>query len=116
MMIKRTGHYELLHEVVEHNGILYFAGIITEDKALDMEGQTRSVFQQLEQLLAAHGSSKERVLTALVFITDMRNKPAMNKVWKEWFGREHTPTRATIGVSDLEKDILIEVVFTAAKA
>lgn len=115
-MIKRTGDYELLHEVVEHNGILHFAGIITEDKALDMEGQTRSVFQQLEQLLAAHGSSKERVLTALVFVTDMKNKPAMNKVWKEWFGGKHMPTRATIGVSDLEKDILIEVVFTAAKA
>lgn len=114
-MIKRTGFYDLLHEVVEHNGILYFAGVITEDTSLDMAGQTKSVCDQLDKLLTDHGSSRDHVLTALIFITDMSQKPAMNKVWKEWLGPQQMPTRATIGVSDLEKGILIEVVVTAAK-
>jgi enamine deaminase RidA (YjgF/YER057c/UK114 family) len=34
---------------------------------------------------------------------------------EEWLTPSAMPTRATIGVSDLEKDILIEVVVTAAK-
>jgi enamine deaminase RidA (YjgF/YER057c/UK114 family) len=114
-MIKRSGHYELLHEVVEHNGVLYFAGVIAEDLSLDMAGQAKQVFDQIDQLLADHGSSREHLLTALIFVTDMKQKPAMNQVWKAWLPAHAMPTRATIGVSDLEKDILIEVVVTAAK-
>lgn len=114
-MIKRSNHYELLHEIVEYNGILYFSGVIAEDLSLDMAGQAKQVFDQIDQLLADHGSSRDRLLTALIFVTDMKQKPAMNKVWKEWLTPSAMPTRATIGVSDLEKDILIEVVVTAAK-
>jgi len=56
------------------------------------------------------------VLTALIFITDMSLKPAMNAVWKEFFPSAALPTRATIGVKDLGPGVLLEVVFTAAKA
>jgi enamine deaminase RidA (YjgF/YER057c/UK114 family) len=115
-VIKRSGpHAGLLHEVVEHNGTLYLAGIVTEDKSLDMTGQAKSVFKQIDQLLAANGSSKDKLLTALIFVTNMKDKPAMNAVWKEWLSPANLPTRATIGVSDLEPGILIEVVTTAAK-
>jgi enamine deaminase RidA (YjgF/YER057c/UK114 family) len=114
-MIKRSGPYAgLLHEVVEHNGILHFAGVVSEDAALDMAGQTLSVTRQIDALLAAHGSDKSRLLTALIFVTDMKQKPAMNKVWQAWLGPADLPTRATIGSSDLD-GYLIEVVVTAAK-
>lgn len=115
-MIKRSDPYgDVLHEVVENDGILYFAGITGEDKGQDMAGQTRSVLAQADQLLAAHGSDRNHLLTALIFITDMKQKPEMNKVWKEWLTPAQLPTRATIGSSDLD-GYLIEVVFTAAKA
>jgi len=115
-MIKRSDpHGDVLHEVVENDGILYFAGITGEDKGQDMAGQTRSVLAQADQLLAAHGSDRNHLLTALIFITDMKLKPEMNKLWKEWLTPAQLPTRATIGSSDLD-GYLIEVVFTAAKA
>lgn len=115
-MIKRSGpHADILHEVVEKDGILYLAGITGEDKSQDMAGQTRSVLAQVDELLAAHGSDKNHLLTALIFVTDMKLKPEMNKVWKEWLTPAQLPTRATIGCSDLD-GYLIEVVFTAAKA
>ena len=115
-MIKRTGnHADILHEIVEHNGTLYLAGVVTEDKTLDMTGQAKSVFAQIDQVLAEHGSSKDKLLTALIFITDMKDKPAMNKVWQAWLSPKNLPTRATIGVNDLEPGIRIEVVVTAAK-
>jgi enamine deaminase RidA (YjgF/YER057c/UK114 family) len=113
-MIKRSGNYEVLHEVVEHKGVLHFAGVVTEDTALDMAGQTTQVLQQIDQLLTIHGSSRDHLLSALIFITDMSQKPAMNRVWKEFLGQAHLPTRATIGVNDLGEGILIEVVVTAA--
>ena len=115
-MIKRSGPYNgLLHEVVEHNGTLYFAGVVAEDPGLDMAGPTRQVTEQIDQLLAQHGSSRAHLLTALIFITDMGLKPEMNRVWKAWLAPADLPTRATIGVADLD-GYLIEVVVTAAKA
>ena len=113
-MIKRSNpHANILHEVVEHNGVLYLAGAVAEDRSLDMAGQTRQALEEIDRLLAAHGSSREHLLTALIFITDMRQKPAMNGVWKEWLAPAHLPTRATIGVADLD-GYLIEIVVTAA--
>lgn len=113
-MIKRTGDEGIYNEVVEHNGVLHFAGLVAEDLSKDMTGQTADVLAQLDKLLAAHGSGRDRVLTALIFVTDMRKKPAMNEVWKAWFKPGTAPTRATIGVSDLEPNVLLEVVVTAA--
>lgn len=114
-MIRRSGNYDdILHEAVAHNGVLYLAGIVAEDLSLDMAGQTADALRQIDALLAAHGSSRERLLTALIFITDMRLKPEMNRVWKEWLPAAHLPTRATIGVNDLDEGVLIEIVATAA--
>jgi len=56
---------------------------------------------------------REKRLTALIFITDMKLKPEMNRVWKEWLAPADLPTRATIGVADLD-GYLIEIVVTAA--
>ena len=113
-MIKRTGDLGLLHEAVEYNGVLYLAGAVSEDLSLDMAGQTRDVLRQIDELLAAHGSSKEKLLSALIFVTDMNLKPAMNEVWKEWVPAGQAPARATIGIADLTPGVLIEVVCTAA--
>lgn len=115
-MIKRSGPYgDILHEVVENDGILYFAGIVGEDMTADMAGQTRSVLAQLDELLAAHGSDRDHLLSALIFIADMKAKPEMNTVWKQWLSPAQVPARATIGAADLD-GYLIEVVFTAARA
>ncbi len=48
--IKRTGEFGgLLHEVVEHGDMIYFAGLVSEDLKLDMAGQTKDVLNQLEK-------------------------------------------------------------------
>lgn len=115
MTIKRCGSTEVLSEVVEHKGILYLAGVTAEDRSLDMAGQTKQVVNQIDRLLEAHGSNREHLLTALIFVTDIASKPAMNKVWKEWLAKDHLPARATVGISALEPGVRIEVVATAAK-
>src|SRR3546814_11764739 len=81
----------------------------------DMAGQTRSVLAQLDELLAAHGSGRDHLLSALIFVTDMKAKAEMNKVWKAWLSPAQLPTRATIGGSDLD-GYAIEAGFTAPKA
>lgn len=114
-MIRRTGLYEgLLHEVVEYNGVLYFGGMIADDLSLDMAGQARDVFRQLDHLLSLHGSDKTRILSALVFISDPALKPAFNAEWKRYFEPRHLPGRAAVSIAGLGDKVLLEIVFTAA--
>jgi enamine deaminase RidA (YjgF/YER057c/UK114 family) len=115
-MINRTHPYgDILHEVVEHNGTLYLAGCVGEDTSADIAGQMRSIADQIDALLAAHGSSKDRILSATIYMTDLSMKPALNAVYKAWLGSAHLPARAGIGVADLGPGVLVEVMVIAAK-
>ena len=115
-MIQRSSSYgEILHEVVEHNGVLYLAGTVGEDSSADMTGQMRSITEQIDQLLAAHGSNKDKILSATIYMTDLTQKPALNAVWKEWLNAAHLPARAGIGVADLGPGVLVEIMVIAAK-
>lgn len=114
-MIKRVGNYEVLHEVVEHNGILYLSGIVAEDTTRGMADQTTQALTALAGLLEANGSGVDRILQITIFITDMKLKPEMNRAWRAFFNNpEHLPARATLGIAALEEGELIEIITTAA--
>lgn len=115
-MIQRTLPYgDILHEVVAHNGVLYLAGIVAEDLALDMAGQARDCLGQLERLLTGHGSDLTRVLQATIYFADLTDKPAFDAVWSATFGVAHLPARAGIGVGTLGPRVKLELVVTAAQ-
>jgi enamine deaminase RidA (YjgF/YER057c/UK114 family) len=112
--IQRWGSTPILHRFVKHNGVAYFAGVIASDLSLPIKGQTQQIAAQLDERLAAAGSSKDRLLTAMIFVTDLALKSEMNEVWSDWLPREDLPTRATVAVADLGPNVLIEVVVSAA--
>ena len=103
-----------MHRAVAYNGVLHVSGIFASDLTAGMAGQTTDALEQIEQVLLTHGSSRDRVLTGTVFVTDLSGKEEMNTAWKTFFGPQHLPTRATIGINDLGPGILIEIVLTAA--
>jgi enamine deaminase RidA (YjgF/YER057c/UK114 family) len=115
-MIKRISPYEgLLHEVVEHNDVLYIGGIVAEDTSLDMAGQANDVLGQLSRLLTALGSDLSKVLQTTIFVTDLGEKPAFNTAWKSHFPEAHLPARATIGVADLGRGVKLEMTAIATR-
>ncbi|MFD1883040.1 RidA family protein [Paracoccus pacificus] len=114
-MIKRYVPTRINHRVVEAGGILHFGGLIADDLSLDMKGQTAQICGKIDKLLAEVGSSKENLVTAMLYITDFDQKEGMNEAWLEWLPAEQLPTRATIGVAELGKDVLIEIVVSAAR-
>ncbi|EHM01600.1 endoribonuclease L-PSP [Acetobacteraceae bacterium AT-5844] len=114
-MIQRHGLTPIMHRIVEHNGVLYVGGIAASDRSAPMKGQTEQILNRIAKLLEEVGSDRSKILTATVYISDMALKGEMNEAWTAWFKPEEMPTRATIGVADLGKDTLIEVVFSAAK-
>jgi enamine deaminase RidA (YjgF/YER057c/UK114 family) len=82
----------------------------------DITVQTRQTLAIIEQNLAELGSHKHRILSAQVYLADMRDKPQMDAVWCEWLGADpqNWPQRACLGVA-LAGDTLVEIVVTAAR-
>jgi len=67
---------------------------------LDVESQTEQVFRNMEAILKAGGSDLSRVLRCGVFLTDLRDFDAMNRVYARVFGDER-PARTTVQVASL---------------
>nr|WP_157331435.1 RidA family protein [Bradyrhizobium cajani] len=105
----------LLHEIVEHNGVLYLGGIVPEDTGLDMAGQADDVLRQLKTLLDGAGSDLSCVLQVTIYVTNLADKAALNQVWKRYFNADHLPARAAVGVADLGPGVKLELTAIAAR-
>ena len=104
-----------LSDAVEHGGILYLAGQVAEDLGVGMKEQTEDVLRQIDALLAAAGTNKSRILTATVYVNDMKLKPQMDEAWMAWVDRSNPPARATVEVQLGSPETLVEIMCTAAK-
>ena len=80
-----------------------------ELSGLDVESQTEQVFRNMETILHAAGSDLSHVLRCGVFLVDLRDFEAMNKVYARVFG-EHRPARTTVQVAALpDKKLRVEI-------
>ncbi len=89
--------------------LAYLAGQVAEDPTADVSGQTRSVLKQIDALLAEIGSDKTRILSATIYLPDMKNFPLMNAVWDAWVPQGHAPARATVEAKLASSDYKIEI-------
>ena len=73
-----------------------------------IEEQTAQVFANLRAVLAAAGSSLERVVKTTVFLKDLEDFAKLNAVYAEAFGT-HKPARSCVQVARLPRDVLVEI-------
>jgi 2-iminobutanoate/2-iminopropanoate deaminase len=73
-----------------------------------VSAQTERVFTNLRAVLAAAGSSLDRVLKTTVYLADMADFQVMNAVYARQFG-EHRPARSTIAAAGLPKGARVEI-------
>ena len=78
------------------------------------ETQARQVLANLFAVLAAAGSSPERVLKVTVYVAGIEHWPAFNRLYAEAFG-EVRPARAVVPVPELHHGYLVEVEAVAAR-
>jgi len=104
-----------LSDMVEYNDTLYLAGQVGEDTGAGMKAQTESILRQIDRLLARAGSDKSKILSAVVFVADMRLKPQMDEAWIAWMDPGRSPARATVEARLGTADTLVEIMCVAAK-
>lgn len=97
------------------NGLVYTAGQIAIDPATnevvhgDVQAQTRLVMNNLKAVLQSAGSDFSHVIKTTIFIKDMTDFAKVNSVYAEYFDEATAPSRSTVEVSGLPKDVLVEI-------
>jgi enamine deaminase RidA (YjgF/YER057c/UK114 family) len=94
--------------------LVYLAGQVADDPKADIEGQTRSVLRQIDQLLVEAGSGKTQILSATIYLADMKDYAAMNAVWDAWVPQGETPARATVEARLANPAYRVEIQVVAA--
>jgi enamine deaminase RidA (YjgF/YER057c/UK114 family) len=115
MPITRHEPTKIYSKVVEANGFVFTAGIVAEKLAEDVRGQTRQVLQEIDRILALAKTSKANVVSATIWLPDVRTRDAVNEVWIEWTGGQNLPARACIEAKLADPRMLVEIAVTAAK-
>ena len=89
-------------------------GSVIYGKAGNVADQTNQAIKNLKAVLEAAGHALEDVVKTTVFITDMANFAAVNKVYERYFDKD-CPARSCIAVKSLPKDALVEIEAVAYK-
>lgn len=95
------------------NGILYASGQIaivpatSEVEATTIEGQTEQVCKNIGALLAAAGSSFDKVIKTTCFLKNMSDFVTFNSIYGSYFTSK--PARSCVAAAALPKDVLVEV-------
>ena len=108
---KAIGPYS---QAVIHNGLAYLSGQIPLDPSTgqmvegDVAAQTERVLENIEGVLAACGSSLDRVVKTTVFLKDMGEFAKMNEVYARYFTAD-PPARSTVEAARLPRDVRVEI-------
>ncbi|MGE5172736.1 MAG: RidA family protein [Betaproteobacteria bacterium] len=114
---KAIGPYS---QAVEAGGLVFVSGQIPIDPRTgnvlqeDIKAQTKLVMDNAKAILASAGCSMSNVLKATIYLKNMADFAAVNEVYGTYFPSE-PPARATVEVSRLPKDVVIEMDFIAYK-
>jgi len=106
-----AGHYS---QAIKCNGLVFVAGQLsidpqTGEKLLGLiEEQTEQALNNVHAILEAAGSDWDRVLKVTVYVADINDWEAVNRVYARILG-ENRPARAVIPTGPLHHGFLIEI-------
>ncbi len=73
------------------------------------------VLAQIDAILETHGTDKTRLLQAQIWLKDIRDRDAMNKVWSAWLPPGGAPARACVQANMADPRHLVEIMVTVCK-
>lgn len=114
MTITRINPGKRFSAAVRHNDTLYVAGQTADNEAGTVEEQTREVLAKIDDLLARGGSSKAKLLSINVYLSNIADFAAMNSVYDAWIDTANLATRATIESRLASPNLRVEMTAIAA--
>lgn len=114
MSIKRLKVGPRMSQAVVHGSTVYLAGQVASDPVPDVKKQTQQILAEIDALLAAAGTDKTKLLSANIWLADIRTFADMNSVWDGWVSAGNTPARATVEAKLAGPQYLVEIGVIAA--
>jgi enamine deaminase RidA (YjgF/YER057c/UK114 family) len=112
--IRRINPGPRMSQAVLHGNTVYLAGQVAADAKPSVADQTKQVLAQIDGLLKEAGTDKTKLLSATIWLTDIRNFDEMNGVWDAWVSPGNTPARATVEAKLAGPKYLVEIAVIAA--
>ncbi len=114
MTITRFGPGDRMSQAAVHGDTVYLAGQVADDTSVGVAGQTAQILAKIDARLAEAGSDKSKLLSANLWISDMRHFNEMNKVWDAWVSPGNTPCRACVEATLAAPQYQVEIMVIAA--
>ena len=115
---KAVGPYS---QAVKANGFLFISGMLALDPESGLmvgetaEEQTEMIFKNIKAVLDEAGARIENTVKAIVYLEDIKDFAAVNKVYGEAFKNAPVlPARCAFQVVKLPKDGKVEIELTVA--
>ena len=107
-------------QAILSNNVLYVSGQIPLEpgsmKLIEgsLEDETTRVMENLKAVLEAAKMTFENVVKTSIFLSDMRNFNAINKIYGTYFKEATAPARETVEVANLPKFVRVEISMIAS--
>ena len=111
-MITRHHTSARMSKIVVHNTTAYLCGQVGD--GADVAAQTADCLARVDKLLIEAGSSRDRILQAIIWLADMADYDAMNGVWDAWVPQESAQARPCREARLAGDDLLVEIIIIAA--
>ena len=116
MTIQRFDTGPRMSQAVVHGDTVYLAGVVAKTTAGEsVAKQTQEVLSIIDGHLAKAGSDKSKLLSATIYLLDMKTFPEMNAVWDGWVSAGNTPARATVEAKLAAPQYGVEIMVIAAR-
>ena len=115
MTIERIHTKQRMSRIVIHNNTVYLCGQVCADATKGITEQTQTMLDKVDALLKEANSDREHILSATLYIKDMKDFAEMNAVWDAWVPEGHAPARACVEASMARPELLVEVSVIAAQ-
>ncbi|WP_076415601.1 RidA family protein [Shewanella sp. UCD-KL12] len=115
MKIERQETKARMSRIVKHNGTIYLCGQVCKDATQGITEQTATMLEKVDELLIQAGSDREHILSATIYVSDMKYFADMNAVWDAWVPEGHAPARACVEAKMAREALLVEISVVAAE-
>lgn len=113
--IERRETTNRMSRIVCHNHTVYLCGQVADNSDDSIVSQTQSMLDKVGALLERAESDRKHILSATVYLRDMKDFDAMNSVWDKWIPEGFAPARACVEARLASPDLLVEISVIAAK-
>lgn len=112
-MIQRITTTRRLSMAVISNGHVFLSGQTATDDQADFATQTQQVLSKIDALLKEAGSSREKMISANVWLPNISHFNDFNIIWDEWVPEGYAPARACVESKLANPNLLVEVAVIA---